>query len=88
MGFEFSAVVGGDVEFQLFRSIGVVHLDIPVNTTARGRFWQQLAHFEGIVDASGNGSGNWTCAPLDINQPGYKDISMVVQGTWRFEPAN
>ncbi len=84
-GFSFAADVFGEVEAHLF-STGTVEIVIPVNQTAEGRFWQNLARFAGTVDSSGRGQGQWTCAPFDIDTGGYVDQSLVVGGTWQMEP--
>lgn len=75
----------GPVEARL-HTLGRVELLIPVNVDAEGRFWQNLARFNGTVTEDGRGSGRWTCAPFDLNSGGYRDVSLVVQGTWTFEP--
>ena len=84
-GFSFVADVFGDVEARL-HAFGRVELLIPVNVDAEGRFWQNLARFNGPVTEDGRGSGRWTCAPFDLNSGGYRDTSLVVQGTWTFKP--
>ncbi len=85
-GFAFAADVFGEVEAHLFVT-GSVEIVIPVNLTAEGRFWQNLARFAGTVDSSGRGRGQWTCAPFDIDTGGYVDQSLVVVGTWQLEPS-
>jgi hypothetical protein len=84
-GFAFAADVFGDVEAHLFVT-GSVEIMIPVNLTAEGRFWQNLARFAGTVDSSGRGRGAWICAPFDIDSGGYVDESLTVNGTWQMEP--
>jgi hypothetical protein len=84
-GFSFVANVFGDVEARL-HTLGRVELLIPVNVDAEGRFWQRLARFEGEVSEDGRGSGDWTCAPFDLDSGGYRDTSLVVRGSWSFEP--
>ena len=84
-GFSFFAQVFGDVEARL-HTLGRVELLIPVNVDAEGRFWQNLARFDGAVTEDDRGSGRWTCAPFDLNSGGYRDVSLVVQGTWTFKP--
>jgi hypothetical protein len=84
-GFSFTADVYGEVEANLILT-GRVELVIPVNRTAEGRFWQNLARFAGTVGPSGRGEGSWTCAPFDIDTGGYVDNSLVVEGTWSMEP--
>jgi len=84
-GFAFAADVFGEVEAHLFVT-GTVEIVIPVNQTAEGRFWQNLARFAGTVDSSGGGRGLWTCAPFDIDSGGYVDDSVVAEGTWEMAP--
>ena len=84
-GFAFAADVFGEVEAHLFAT-GQVEIVIPVNRTAEGRFWRNLARFAGPIDSSGHGQGLWTCAPFDIDSGGYVDERVVVQGIWRMEP--
>jgi hypothetical protein len=84
-GFSFAADVFGEVEAHLFAT-GSLEIVIPVNQTAEGRFWQNLARFAGTVDSSGRGRGLWTCAPFDIDTGGYVDRSVVVEGDWQMEP--
>jgi hypothetical protein len=74
-GFAFAADVFGEVEAHLFVT-GSVEIVIPVNLTAEGRFWRNLARFAGTVDSSGRGRGQWTCAPFDIDTGGYVDQSL------------
>jgi hypothetical protein len=75
----------GEVEAHLFAT-GSLEIVIPVNQTAEGRFWQNLARFAGTVDSSGRGRGLWTCAPFDIDTGGYVDQSVVVEGGFQMEP--
>ena len=84
-GFAFAADVFGDVEAFLFATERL-EIVIPVNRTAEGQFWRNLARFSGTVDSSGRGQGVWTCAPFDIDSGGYIDESVVVQGFWHMEP--
>jgi hypothetical protein len=85
-GFAFHADVYGEVEAHLFVTGGLEIL-IPVNETAEGRFWRNLARFAGSVDSSGRGQGRWTCAPFDIDSGGYVDESVIAEGTWQTEPS-
>ncbi len=84
-GFSFAADVFGEVDAHLLVS-GSIELVIPVNQTAEGRFWQNLARFAGTVDSSGRGQGDWICAPIDIDSGGYVDRTLVVKGTWQMRP--
>ena len=72
--FAFAADVFGEVEVYLFVA-GSIDIRIPVNETAEGRFWRNLARFTGTVDGSGRGQGRWTCAPFDIDTGGYVNES-------------
>jgi hypothetical protein len=85
-GFGFHADVFGEVQAYLYVQSGIVNLAIPINTTADGRFWREMASFSGIALSDGTASGTWTCAPLDLNQGGYVDTSLIAEGHWRFEP--
>jgi hypothetical protein len=85
-GFIFNADVFGEVEARLITHSGEVEFAIPINRTAEGRFWRELAEFEGVMNENGTGNGTWTCAPLDINQGGYVDETLTVEGTWHIEP--
>jgi hypothetical protein len=84
-GFAFAADVFGEVEAHLFVT-GSVEIVIPVNQTAEGRFWQNLARFVGTVELSDQGQGRWTCAPFDIDSGGYVDDSVLAEGTWEMAP--
>jgi hypothetical protein len=86
-GFAFHADVYGEVEAHLFVA-GSVEIVIPVNRTAEGRFWQNLARFTGTVDSTGRAQGLWTCAPFDIDGDGdgYVDETILAEGIWQTEP--
>jgi hypothetical protein len=84
-GFEFVAHTFADIEVQLMPS-GRLDLRVPVNETTDSRFYQALAHFEGPITKDGVATGSWTCAPLDLEQGGYKDTSVTATGTWTIEP--
>lgn len=85
-GFAFFADVFGEIRVDLVTHNGAVDFVTPINETAEGRFWKRLAHFVGTVDENGNGSGTWTCAPLDIDQGGYVDNVLSAEGTWETHP--
>jgi hypothetical protein len=84
-GFAFFADTFGEIRADLATN-GTVDFVTPINETAEGRFWNGLAHFVGTIDENGNGSGWWTCAPLDIDQNGYVDTALSAQGTWETHP--
>lgn len=83
-GFSFFVDVYGQVEGRI--SSNIFELEIPVNATAEGRFWQQMSRFAGSVDEQGRGSGRWVCAPLDIDQGGYTDTLLTANGEFQIEP--
>jgi hypothetical protein len=84
-GFSFHADTYAEITARL-RFPDVLEIEIPINETADGRFWTEMARFEGTVDADGFGAGAWRCAPLDIDQGGYLDETLSVSGTWEIEP--
>ncbi len=85
-GFSFSADSFGEVVAELRFADSAIDLAIPINETAEGRFWRELALFAGTLEVDGKGSGAWTCAPLDIDQGGYLDTQVIAQGAWTMEP--
>lgn len=90
-GFVFDANSFGDVVATLRfgeGDTGDIDLAIPINETAKNRFWQELALFTGTLSSDGTGGGAWTCAPLDITQDGYVDDTVIVEGTWAMEPVD
>lgn len=84
-GFVFSASAAGDVVATL-RFPDELDLAIPINDTAENRFWKEMRLFQGTLAEDGTASGAWTCAPLDIEQEGYVDNEVVLEGTWSIEP--
>lgn len=82
-GFLFHADVFGEVEVSVDAREALL-IRIPINDTAEGRFWTSMARFEGTWDGV-DGEGTWTCAPLDIDQEGYVDETVVAEGTWTME---
>lgn len=85
-GFAFSASSYGMVVATLDSTTGALELVIPVNETAENHFWKELALLPGTMGEDGNSTGTWTCAPLDIEQEGYTDTTVTVEGTWHAEP--
>jgi hypothetical protein len=84
-GLAFFIDVFGEVEIELLFPDTLI-IDIPLNDTPESRFYQRLSHFEGVIDQSGAGEGPWECAPLDIDQGGYVDDTVTVEGTWMIAP--
>jgi hypothetical protein len=60
--------------------------EVPINETAEGRFWRNLAHLEGTIDNEHHVSGEWECGPFDIDQGGYLDADLPAPGQWTLEP--
>ena len=85
-GFVFSADTFGEVEVDLNTITGEAAIKIPINDTSPNRFWKEMAQFDAVFDANGNGTGNWTCAPLDIDQGGYVDTELIAEGTFEASP--
>lgn len=85
-GFGFSASSYGMVVATLDKTTGELELAIPLNETAKNRFWKELALLPGTMGTDGHSTGTWTCAPLDIEQGGYTDTTITVEGTWYAEP--
>jgi hypothetical protein len=63
------------LELVLFDTVGV-----------QSRFWREIAFLAGARRGGDPGSGTWSCAPFDINEGGYVDTSLTVQGRWQIEP--
>jgi hypothetical protein len=85
-GFVFSADTFGEVEVDVNLLTGQTVISIPINNTSPNRFWKEQARFDAVFDSNGNGTGNWTCAPLDIDQGGYVDTSITASGTFHITP--
>ncbi|MCI0415306.1 hypothetical protein L0222_21245 [bacterium] len=85
-GFAFFADAFGEMEAHLNIRTGATALIAPVNETASNQFWRELARFDVTMNRNGTGRGTWTCAPLEIDQGGYVDNSISVDGVFRIEP--
>jgi hypothetical protein len=84
-GLGFGIDVFGEVEIELiFPNTFIVA--IPINDTPESRFYQRLSRLEGVLDGDGIGTGPWECAPLDIDQGGYVDTTVTVEGEWEVAP--
>lgn len=84
-GFAFHADVFGEAVVRL-REPDRIELRFPANEGVESRFWSGLAVFSGTLDGEGTGEGRWACAPFDIQQGGYIDTTLTVDGTWRLVP--
>ena len=85
-GFVFNADTFGEVEVDLNTLTGEAAILIPINDTSPNRFWKEQARFDAVFDANGNATGSWVCAPLDIDQGGYKDTTITANGTFQIAP--
>lgn len=85
-GFSFFADSFGEVITQITLPDSVKFIT-PVNQAVEdSRFWHEQGLFAGTINEDGVGAGTWACAPIDLNQGGYVDTSLVMQGTWQVEP--
>jgi hypothetical protein len=64
-----------------------VQIAIPLNAEAEGRFWRELSQFQGIFDSADTATGNWNCAPFDIDSGGRVDNRYTARGSWTLLPA-
>ena len=63
--------------------VQLVSLDFPPDGPSTGsRFWDELRFFDGVLDEEGTMTGEWLCAPLDVEQGGINDNSVFAEGTW------
>jgi hypothetical protein len=49
-------------------------------------FWKELDVLKGTESSPDHYAGTWTCAPLLLNEPGFKDMQTYAPGTWTLEP--
>lgn len=63
--------------------VQLVSLDFPPDGPSTGsRFWDELRFFDGTIDQDGVITGDWLCAPLDVDQGGINDDTVFAEGTW------
>jgi len=63
--------------------VQLVSLDFPPDGPSTGsRFWDELRFFDGTIDQDGVITGEWLCAPLDVEQGGINDDTVFAEGTW------
>ena len=63
--------------------VQLVSLDFPPDGPSTGsRFWDELRFFDGTISQDGVITGEWLCAPLDVEQGGINDDTVFVDGTW------
>jgi hypothetical protein len=54
----------------------------PDGLSSTSRFWEEIRFWDGVIDQDGVISGEWLCAPLDVEY-GVEDDSIFVDGTWQ-----
>ena len=63
--------------------VQLVSLDFPPDGPSTGsRFWDELRFFDGTISQDGVITGEWLCAPLDVEQGGINDDTVFAEGTW------
>ena len=63
--------------------VQLVSLDFPPDGPSTGsRFWDELRFFDGTISQDGVITGEWLCAPLDVEQGGINDNTVFAEGTW------
>lgn len=83
--FEFSAFIGGPAT--LTAGAGDrVELRAVGDQTGAKPFWRALEVLDGETTAEYSYGGAWTCASLELNDPGFPDVGGVATGTWQLEP--
>jgi hypothetical protein len=63
-----------------------IQITIPLNAGAESRFWRELAQFQGTFDSGEVATGNWNCAPFDIDSGGRTDTQYTARGSWTLLP--
>ena len=63
--------------------VQLVSLDFPPDGPSTGsRFWDELRFFDGTISQDGVITGEWLCAPLDVEQGGINDDTVFAEGNW------
>lgn len=80
------ADVAGAVDTRLIPPDSV-EIVFPENQGDSGsRFWDSLAILGGRVVGGAIASGEWTCAPFDIDRGDFADTAVTAIGSWHLEP--
>jgi hypothetical protein len=85
---EFSAFIAGPATLTVngdgsveFRAVGEQPADAKP-------FWQELEVLLGRSTGTDTHEGSWTCASLDLREPGFPDVAGYdADGTWELAPA-
>jgi hypothetical protein len=54
----------------------------PGDPNVTSRFWDEIQHFDGRLGPADRITGEWICAPLDVEYGGVQDDSIFAPGTW------
>jgi hypothetical protein len=83
--YEFQALIGFTGTFN--RKSTEVELVMNDKPDANAKpFWKELDVLKGQETSPDHYAGTWTCAPLMLDEPGFKDMKTSAPGTWTLEP--
>jgi hypothetical protein len=83
---EFSAFIAGPATLTSLGD-GRVELRAVGDQTGAKPFWRELEVLEGRETGPNTVEGSWTCASLDLPDPGFPDVGGTATGTWELGPA-
>lgn len=84
---EFSAFVAGLASFTVDDD-GSAELRAFGDQTGAKPFWREIEVLHGTRNANGTSGGFWSCASLELFEPGFPDTSGTATGTWLLVPVN
>lgn len=82
--FEFSAFVAGPATLTSRAGDGVELRAVGDQTGAKA-FWRALEVLEGRATEDYAYEGSWTCASLELNDPGFPDMGPSAEGSWQLD---
>lgn len=83
--YEFQALIGFTGTFN--RNATEVELVMNDKPDVNAKpFWKELDVLKGTESSPDHYAGTWTCAPLMLDEPGFKDMKTYAPGTWTLEP--
>ena len=83
---EFSAFIAGDATLT---SLGEGRVELRVvgdQPDDAKPFWRELEVLQGRETGPNTAEGSWTCASLDLPDPGFPDAGGIAAGTWEIGP--
>ena len=83
--YEFQAIVGGKSTLSPVASGVTLVLNDKPDPQAKP-FWVELDVLHGTETGPSTYGGDWTCAPLLLDEPGFKDMKTSAPGTWTLTP--